>query len=476
MNAKILVVEDESIVAKDIQRSLQKMDYDVPALASTGRSAIKKAGEFSPDLILMDIVLKGDMDGIEAANEIMSQYHIPVVYLTAFSDEEMLARAKITEPFGYLIKPFDEKELHTTIEMALYKNKMERRLRSNESLLSTTLTSIGEAVIVLDPEDKVTFINTEAENLTLWMKEDTIGKPLTDIISFINEFDNSPFELTLNTITMNHDASIFSGRSLSSKKGPTFPIDYSFSPILDGKRQLGTVLVFRDITEKRNTHQRLVQNEKLAAVGEMAAMIAHEVNAPLVNINAITENLMDEELDEQIKLDLNSIIDQVDMASGIIKDLLNYSRKRMMNKSDVDMNILIKEMVGSFPLPSMIGLQLSLEEDLPTIFADRTQMIEVLTNLFNNSIDSFKKKGEIRIETITDDNEISILFIDDGRGMNRDTKEKAFKPFFTTKPSGKGTGLGLPIINRIVKAHNGNLELQSKVGKGTRIKIMLPLR
>ncbi|MEI7594397.1 MAG: response regulator [Bacteroidota bacterium] len=121
--AKILIVEDESIVAKDIQNSLKKLGYNVPTIVSSGDKAIKEVEESKPDLILMDIILKGDMDGIEAANIIRENYNIPVIFLTANADDKTVSKARIAEPYGYIIKPFREKELQTTIEMALYKHE-----------------------------------------------------------------------------------------------------------------------------------------------------------------------------------------------------------------------------------------------------------------------------------------------------------------------------------------------------------------
>ncbi len=119
----ILIVEDERIVAEDIQKSLENLGYSVSAIVPSGEKAIQKAEEDNPDLVLMDIVLKGDMDGIEAAEQIYSHFNIPVVYLTAHADEKKLQRAKATESYGYLLKPFEDEELHTTIEMALHRHK-----------------------------------------------------------------------------------------------------------------------------------------------------------------------------------------------------------------------------------------------------------------------------------------------------------------------------------------------------------------
>lgn len=121
--AKILVVEDENIVALEIKKRLQKLGYIVPSVASTGEDAISKVEGILPDLVLMDIMLKGEIDGIDAAGEIRKRFNIPVVYLTAYSDEETLQRAKLTEPYGYILKPFEENDLRTTIEIALYRHQ-----------------------------------------------------------------------------------------------------------------------------------------------------------------------------------------------------------------------------------------------------------------------------------------------------------------------------------------------------------------
>ncbi len=125
--SKIMIVEDEWITADDIKTSLQSLGYTVTSMVSSGKEAIQKAEEDRPDLVLMDIVLKGEMDGIEAANQIRSCYNIPIIYLTAYADEKILERAKITEPFGYIVKPFLNEDLKIAIEIALYKHKAEKK-------------------------------------------------------------------------------------------------------------------------------------------------------------------------------------------------------------------------------------------------------------------------------------------------------------------------------------------------------------
>jgi len=164
--SKILVVEDERIVAEDIRRSLKKLGYEVSAVVSTGREALRKIRELQPDLVLMDIVLRMEMNGIQTAEKIHEHYDIPIIYLTAYADEETIDRAKKTEPYGYILKPFEDRELQTTIEMALYKHRTERRIKENEAWLSTTLKSIAEGVIATNEKAEILFMNPVAETIT----------------------------------------------------------------------------------------------------------------------------------------------------------------------------------------------------------------------------------------------------------------------------------------------------------------------
>jgi len=169
-SVKILVVEDESIVAKDIQDILKRQGYDVPAIALSGEQAIEKAEQIQPDLVLMNIVLKGDVDGIEAAEQIRRRFNIPVLYLTAYTDEQTVKRAKITEPFGYITKPFDKRELYTNIVMALYKHKAEEALRKSEQELK--IRNRVNNIFLTIPDEQM---YAEVLNLVLEVMESKFG-------------------------------------------------------------------------------------------------------------------------------------------------------------------------------------------------------------------------------------------------------------------------------------------------------------
>jgi PAS domain S-box-containing protein len=172
---KILVVEDERVSAEDIKMSLQRLGYSVSGIAVSGEEAVKNAEEKQPDLVLMDIVLKGKMDGIEAASEIRSRLDIPVVYLTAHADKKTLARAKITEPFGYILKPFDDKDLQTNIEMALYKHKMGKMLKESEERYRSVVENAHDAIYII-AQDTLQYANPGFEKLTGWKKKELCSK------------------------------------------------------------------------------------------------------------------------------------------------------------------------------------------------------------------------------------------------------------------------------------------------------------
>jgi PAS domain S-box-containing protein len=180
---KILVVEDEAITGMDIQRSLTEMGYSVVAIATTGELAVRKAGELHPDLILMDIMLAGKMNGIEAAEQIKDTLRIPVVYLSAYSDDSYLAKAKITEPFGYILKPFRELELKTTIEMALYKNAMDHALRISEETTRVLLNATDDILFLADTSGRLLATNEALASLTGKTVSALTGTNVSELVS-----------------------------------------------------------------------------------------------------------------------------------------------------------------------------------------------------------------------------------------------------------------------------------------------------
>lgn len=306
---KVLVVEDESVVSKDIQESLKGLGYTVCGTASAGEEAIKKAESLQPDLVLMDIVLRGDIDGVEAAETIRSRFHIPVIYLTAYSDEHTLNRAKVTEPSGYILKPFDERELHTTIEVALYRHTMQKKLKESERWFATTLKSIGDAVIATNTEGHITFMNPVAELLTGWKDAEALERDLNEVFSVR---DQDGCILIKNPVTkVLEDGVVVDLRNnlLFNRDGTRLIVDDSAAPIVDDHGNIvGAVLVFRDVTERRKAEDKRAKlNGLLMAVRNMNESLLRVKSEPelfqqiceslatVVNFRLVTINLLDKD-------------------------------------------------------------------------------------------------------------------------------------------------------------------------------------
>ncbi len=282
----ILIVEDETIVAADLAVKLKQLGYQVAATATSGEDAVELAGRLNPGLVLMDIQLEGSGDGIEAAGQIRDRYDLPVIYLTAHSDSATLARAKVSGPSGYILKPFEERDLATQIELALYKHQADRQLREQREWLRVTLTSIGDAVIATDNSARISFVNPVAESLTGWKSDEGIGKPVTEVFRVFNEQTGEPLEEPVARVLREGRAvELANHAALLTKDGRSVAVEDSAAPILDaGGRVIGVVLVFHDVTEKRRaeeallaSEQRLKRSEEIAHLGGWE--IDHENNA-----------------------------------------------------------------------------------------------------------------------------------------------------------------------------------------------------
>ena len=268
MKANILIVEDESIVAQDLQFTLEDLGYNASETANTGELALQKAAQLNPDLILMDIRLIGEMDGIETATAILQQFDIPVVYLTAHADEDTLARVKQTSPYGYIVKPFDERKLHTTIEIALCKYGLERQLKENVQWLKTVLNSIGDGVITTDKQGYITLLNPAAEKLTGWSLKDAQGRYSDEVFQIINGNTRKTFPNPVAKVRETGESfHLPEDILLINKNGQEIPINNSIAPIIhhrgiaplaDAQEKLvGTVIIFRDATEQKLAAQNL---------------------------------------------------------------------------------------------------------------------------------------------------------------------------------------------------------------------------
>ncbi len=278
--ARIMVVEDEQITAADIEDILLGLGYQIAGICASGAEAVKKADETRPDLVLMDIRIKGPIDGIEAARTIRKQFDIPVVYLTAHADADTLERAKTAEPLGYIVKPFQEPDLQATIQMALHKDSVDRKAKDKAKRLDATLGALAEGVMCLDETGRITYLNPAAEEWTGWKQSDAIDRDVGEVFKVIDRRDRSPADSTMmHELRRGRLLALSEDSVLVRKNGTEKPVGGHATPIRDHRgRVTGAVLLFgKSHTGGRTPtpnlgEQRLFETGKVDMVAESAAM------------------------------------------------------------------------------------------------------------------------------------------------------------------------------------------------------------
>jgi PAS domain S-box-containing protein len=250
---RVLVVEDEAIVAEEIRDRLERLKVEVVALADTGEQAIRVAEETRPDLVLMDIRLKGALDGIQTAAILRERLDIPVVYLTAHSDPSTLDRAMQGPSFGYVLKPFQEKDLRIAIASAVSRARTEQALKEKNASYAAMLASIADAVVAIDTLGQVSFMNAAAEAVTGWTRAEALGRPMHEVLQVIDETTRSEMESPA-ALALRQCAAEHATRDalLIDRQGVAIPVASSAAPVLDARgRLLGAVMVMRDLRRRQ---------------------------------------------------------------------------------------------------------------------------------------------------------------------------------------------------------------------------------
>ncbi|MEH2348898.1 MAG: ATP-binding protein [Nostoc sp.] len=491
-SAKILVVEDEAIVAKDLQNRLINFGYAVPAIASSGEEAINKAVEIYPDLVLMDIKLKGLMDGIEAALEIHKYLDIPVIYLSAYADDKTLERVKITEPFSYLLKPFKERELKTNIEITLNKHSLERQLKVNKKWLDALLKSIGDGVIASDLQELVTFMNPVAENLTGWKQEEAYGRSLSEVFNIANADTHNSIESPIikvlkDGIIVNLPAETI----LITRESEEIPIDDSAAPIKDDRDNItGAVLVFRDITERKRAieaRQRQIEQEQLVVKWEeinqlkndFLNLVSHELRSPLSNMKLMIQMIQLSTGTEEAQRYLELMEAECDRELGLINDLLDLQRLESSSYPVITPDALIlQQWLNWLIKPFQIrvqqhqqSLQLNLPSNLPPLFSDGISLERILVELINNACKYTPAGGEIILSVSHNSLETpakTIITTSNSAEIPATELPRIFDKFYRIPNADiwnqGGSGLGLPIVQKLVEQLQGNIQVESGNG------------
>jgi len=499
---QILVVEDEAVIARDISSTLTDLGYGVAPAVDSATGAFASISAARPDLVLMDIRLRGELDGIEAAHRIRTVFAVPVVFLTSHADELTIQRAKETGAYGYILKPFGDRDLRTAIEVALEKHAIERQMSERERWFATTLRSIGDAVIATDRDQRISFMNAVAERITGWTSADAVGRPLGEVLRLVHAKTGVPLPSPLTrafeqgvAVTLPREA------ALRPRVGEFRDVDDSAAPIIDDQGKLvGGVVVFRDVTERRELDERLAHNERLASIGTLSAGMAHEINNPLAyvlaNVSHAVERLsaLEAKLRSSVAVggggDLESLVAELEAmrvamreaqegserVHAIVHDLKKFGRVDALALSPVE---LVDAMNASLRALTKRGFEPRLRREFevaPFVLANASQLEQVFTNLLINACEASRSLAdEILVKIFTDDTGRAVVQVrDQGVGITPELQRRIFDPFFTTKEVGKGIGLGLSIAHSIVGALGGALTVTSVVGTGSSFRIVLP--
>lgn len=436
------------------------------------------------------------MDGLEAAEQIHKSTDIPIIFLTAYADEKTLSRAKITKPFGYILKPFEERELHSTIQIAIYNNRIERELKESKIWLHAALNSIGDAVIATDKEGTIKLINPYAEALTGWNKEEATGKNIKDGFNVVSELTGKEVEDPINKVICEGNFyGLAEDTVLIAKGGTRKPVDIIGNCILDEKNNiLGVILVFNDIQERKNLENLRRQNDRIAcmskAKSEFLANMSHELRTPLNAIIGFSELLKMKiwgELNDKQAQYIDNVLVSSKHLLNLISDILDLSKVESGKMELIIEKISVPEFVNeSFiffkdnAAKRNIVLTKELDTQLNVIEADKLRLKQILFNLVSNAIKFSKQEGgTVTIKTKKSGDMAQFSVSDSGIGINEGDIGKLFLAFEQLDAGANrkygGTGLGLMISKKLVELHSGKIMVESKYGEGSTFTFSIPI-
>ncbi|XHX78234.1 MAG: ATP-binding protein [Stenomitos frigidus ULC029] len=520
-SVQVLIVEDESVIAADVKDCLENLGYTVLAIAVSGEGAITTATALRPDIVLMDIRLKGEMDGIQAAEQIWSRLRIPVIYATGYSDRYTMERAKATGPFGYVLKPIEERELYVAIETALQRYRLDKELQEREQWLASILKAIGDGVIVVDANSRIKFLNGTAEALTGWRQEDAIGRKAAEIFQIIHEQTQallpSPIDEALQTGKL---VSLQDHTLLRSKNSETIPIADSTAPFYDDDGKItGVVLVFRNITERRQAEERnlaiaralqledqMLELQQINQIkDDFLSTVSHELRTPLTNIK-MAVRMLELTLNQRgcLAMEADSVAnptvrylkvlnDQCNRQLSLVNDLLDLQRLNADAYSIELTTILFQswlpELVANFEERAQSQqqqLHTHLPIDLPSIVSDVSSLSRLLTELLNNAIKYTPRDEHITISIDltavaqpTPAHSLQLQVCNSGVEIPASEVPRIFEQFHRIPGMDLwrqgGTGLGLTLVKKLVIYLGGSIEVSSQGGQ-TCFTAELPVR
>jgi len=460
--ATIYIVEDSFIVSLHLRKALEKEGYEVIGVSESGEKAIDEIDQHKPDLVLMDIMLVGKMDGIQTATLIKEKFNIPVVFITALTDKETIQRAKVAEPHGYLIKPFEDRDVFTVIEMALYKSGTEKKLRQSEERFYSTLTSISDGVLTMDNAYSITYANPSAEGIIGLPLKNMLGKTVFEIFKLRNmvtgTFPVNPIHSGIKQKNVWPESFM-----LQSFKGFEIPVsEGTISPIIDSKAQsVGLVLIFKNATDKleRQRLAEMAERKNLASLIEgqenERTRIAKDLHDGLGQmLNAIKMNISTFITDEQKGKDLFNLLDEaISETKRIAENLLPHKLR------DFDLETCLHSLCEQLQDASSADISFSsFTENAIMSEAIKINLYRIAQEALSNAIRHSRAQC-INIQLVDDERMLRLTIEDDGDGV---------------QPSRNSNGRGLMNIKDRARILKGTCTIESDKSRGTVVIIEIP--
>ncbi|HSY23071.1 MAG TPA: response regulator [Polyangiaceae bacterium] len=508
--ARVWVVEDERIIARDLARTLTELGYQVAGISGSGEDAIRQVRADPPELVLMDVRLAGELDGIETAKAIKREHDVPIIFLTAHSDDETLSRASAAAPLAYLVKPFNGVDLKCSIELALRRHEIDARLRERERWLSTTLRSIGEGVVATDKEQRVVFLNPVAEALTGLSSEQAIGRALGQILKGVEGPESAS----------NDEPPESTGESRVRKARNQRVQDRS-TPMFDERGAVvGEVMVLRPVEEPQGddavTDERLERitselGARLAVrtlelevarreIDTFCSTVAHDLRAPLRGIDGFSRAIVEDHL-ASLGPEVLAHLNRIRRGATRMGELLDgLSRLAQLSRSDIASRSV-----------DLSGAAEGIVEELRMANPSRRVAVEIASgmvvqgdpalwriaveNLLRNAWKFSSKRAQAHIvfasfrreatapagsaadgEKATGRGETVYFVRDDGAGFDMRYAPRLFGMFqrLHRESDFEGTGIGLALVRRVIARHGGRTWAEGVPDVGATFYFALP--
>jgi len=472
---KVLVVEDEGLIAHDIASRLEALGHQVVGTVETAEEAVAQAA--GADLVLMDIHIDGQRDGIAAAQEVRARHHVPVVFLTAHADRSTLERAKAAGPYGYIVKPLGPASLNTSIEMAIYKHRMERQLEEQEAWYRTTLTSVAEAIVVADPLGRIRTMNRAAEAFSGWTAANAIGQRLETVIRLVEEESGSelgdPAPLA---VLRGVPVPLDRGLRLIARGGREMAVEGTVAPVRSSEALLGVVLTLRDVSARRWEERQLRQAQRVEAAGRLAARISTEY-ASLLQIIRSRTSFLSRQLGDYspAQTALAEIREAAIAAEQVTEKLAGLGARQVAQPEIVSLNSILRRMSKTIELAAggRVVTAIQPEPETGRIKADPAQIEQVIMNLVLHACAVVPDGGRILIQTSrTEAPQNGALASFASFRMTYAATEPDLDRLFDPAGSGQN-GLALSVAHSIAAEQGGYLTARA-VPEGTRIELLLP--